>query len=418
MVAVVAGERVEEDGDRLQDEHVEIGGDDEHAPVRRARAGRSGNARSACTSTAKTRFDASTPTVYAAAPFASCSTLISDVKPTAQSSRPKRAYGGSRSASTPVPTNVRQTIAVSSDWTDGMRRDPADGDHVDGGAGRGQRRASSRTGAAAARGAVTRAAGSRGARGGRARLRSRSLQQPLERRAGEVAPSRRSRVLRSRSISGPYADAVAARDEHDLQLRVAREQSLGDLEAVEVGELDVEQDEVGRQLGREARAPTRRPPPRRRRRTPPRGAARSRSGGSSDGRRRRARAAPAAACSSSSRCSTLIGTPFPRRHYLYSQRRARVGGRSRPWRAGARAPARRSACGSHSSQRGRYQFHSPSSFITAGSSTAADDGRVDQDRGREPEAHLLDVERPQRHEDREHGDHHDRGARHRRRRCA
>ena len=30
----------------------------------------------------------------------------------------------------------------------------------------------------------------------------------------------------------------------------------------------------------------------------------------------------------------------------------------------------RSNRGSHSSQRGRYQFHSPSSFITAGSSTA------------------------------------------------
>ena len=36
MVAVVAGERVEEDGNRLQDEHVEIGGDDEHAPGSRA----------------------------------------------------------------------------------------------------------------------------------------------------------------------------------------------------------------------------------------------------------------------------------------------------------------------------------------------------------------------------------------------
>ncbi len=45
----------------------------------------------------------------------------------------------------------------------------------------------------------------------------------------------------------------------------------------------------------------------------------------------------------------------------------------------------------------------------------ANDGRVDQDRRREAEAHLLDVDLVQRHEDREHRDHHERRARHRRR---
>ena len=50
------------------------------------------------------------------------------------------------------------------------------------------------------------------------------------------------------------------------------------------------------------------------------------------------------------------------------------------------AGAARLRCGSHSSQRGRYQFQSPSSFIVAGSSTArtivASTGR--RPRGRRP----------------------------------
>ena len=58
--------------------------------------------------------------MYANAPFASWSELISEVKPTADSSRPKRAYGGSRRATTPVPTNERQTIAVRNACADGF----------------------------------------------------------------------------------------------------------------------------------------------------------------------------------------------------------------------------------------------------------------------------------------------------------
>ena len=72
----------------------------------------------------------------------------------------------------------------------------------------------------------------------------------------------------------------------------------------------------------------------------------------------------------------------------------------------------RSPDGSHWSQRGRYQFRSPSSFIVAGRSTPRTMRRVDQDRGREPDAELLEHQHRERREDREHGDHHDRGTRH------
>ena len=76
----------------------------------------------------------------------------------------------------------------------------------------------------------------------------------------------------------------------------------------------------------------------------------------------------------------------------------------RSTRARGREPRSTSGAGTSSSRRGahhRRQQHGP------------DQGRVDQDRGREPEAHLLDVERAQRREDREHRDHHDGRARHR-----
>ena len=43
--------------------------------------------------------------------------------------------------------------------------------------------------------------------------------------------------------------------------------------------------------------------------------------------------------------------------------------------------------GSHSSQRGRYQFQSPRSFIVAGQQHRADDRRVDEDRRGEADAH-------------------------------
>src|SRR5581483_9792366 len=45
--------------------------------------------------------------------------------------------------------------------------------------------------------------------------------------------------------------ALAARHEHDRLVAAALPQARRDLEAVDVGELDVEQDDVGRELGRE-----------------------------------------------------------------------------------------------------------------------------------------------------------------------
>ena len=48
-------------------------------------------------------------------------------------------------------------------------------------------------------------------------------------------------------------------------------------------------------------------------------------------------------------------------------------------------------CGSQRSFRGRYQFRSPSSVI-GGQEHAADDRRVDQDGGREADAHLLHLQ--------------------------
>ena len=70
-------------------------------------------------------------------------------------------------------------------------------------------------------------------------------------------------------------------------------------------------------------------------------------------------------------------------------------------RVGAQSPAASTVgsatcSGSHRSGWGRYQFHSPSSFIAAGRSTPADDGRVDQDRrrpGRRPNSLKLDQSR-------------------------
>ena len=79
-----------------------------------------GYASSACTRTAKTRFDANTPAVYVAAWFDSWRTLTSEAKPTAASSRPKRPYSRTRNAATPAPTNVRQTSAASRDCATGL----------------------------------------------------------------------------------------------------------------------------------------------------------------------------------------------------------------------------------------------------------------------------------------------------------
>ena len=79
--------------------------------------------------------------------------------------------------------------------------------------------------------------------------------------------------------------------------------------------------------------------------------------------------------------------------------------------SGSSSGSPKSSRGSHSSHLGRYQFQSPSSFIVAGSSTRADDRRVDQDRRREPDAELLEEQHRERAEDREHADHDDRCAR-------
>ena len=79
-----------------------------------------GKASSECASSAKTRFALSTPIVYGNAAFASWSPPSSAEKPTAASSRPKRAYGGRRSATTPAPTNVRQTTTISAACPSGL----------------------------------------------------------------------------------------------------------------------------------------------------------------------------------------------------------------------------------------------------------------------------------------------------------
>ena len=96
-------------------------------------------------------------------------------------------------------------------------------------------------------------------------------------------------------------------------------------------------------------------------------------------------------------------------------RRFRASAAARPAGVGLQAPARArappsSSCGSHSSHLGRYQFQSPSSFIVAGRSTARTIVASMQDRRREPDAELLEEQHRERAEDREDGDHHDRGA--------
>ena len=66
--------------------------------------------------------------------------------------------------------------------------------------------------------------------------------------------------------------------------------------------------------------------------------------------------------------------------------------------------------GSQSSQCGRYQFRSPRSFIVAGRSTPRMIVASIRTAIASPMPSCLIVDRPQRREDREHGDHDDRGA--------
>ena len=69
-----------------------------------------------------------------------------------------------------------------------------------------------------------------------------------------------------------------------------------------------------------------------------------------------------------------------------------------------------SKCGSHSSHDGEVPVPLAEQLHRRRQQDAADDRRVDQDRGREPDAELLEEQHRQRREDREHADHHDRGA--------
>ena len=78
------------------------------------------------------------------------------------------------------------------------------------------------------------------------------------------------------------------------------------------------------------------------------------------------------------------------------------------------APTSRSAPtrGSHSSQLGQVPVPVAEQLHRRRQQHAADDRRVDQHGGGEADAHLLEVEERQGDEDREHADHHDRGAGH------
>ena len=119
MVAVIPAQRIEDGGDRLQGEHVQVGGGDERSPTRRAETTtREGEQRvyEDCEDEVRGEHPGG---IGDGARFASWRTLISDVNPTAERRMPKRVYGGCRNASTPVPTNVRQTVAVRSACTAG-----------------------------------------------------------------------------------------------------------------------------------------------------------------------------------------------------------------------------------------------------------------------------------------------------------
>ncbi len=188
--------------------------------------------------------------------------------PTAASSRPKRAVR---------PPPQRDEAGADERQADDdrqrgvagrIRRVPARRGHVDGGARsrrapRGERER--QHGLAAGPRAVPRAAPAPSP----ARRRSRSLT-----RAASRAPPPESSPFVTNPRAPLARSAARTRERSRLdtstiaQRRVAREQPRGDLEAVDVRELDVEQDELGLELGGQGDAPWRRPPPRRRRRSP------------------------------------------------------------------------------------------------------------------------------------------------------
>ena len=99
----------------------------------------------------------------------------------------------------------------------------------------------------------------------------------------------------------------------------------------------------------------------------------------------------------------------PRSRDGASARRRRSGAGSAPARARARARTC-SSRGSHSSHRGRYQFQSPSSFIVAGRSTARTIVASSRIAAASPTPNCLKNSIESVAEDREHADHHDRGA--------
>src|SRR5581483_5087488 len=190
-----------------------------------------------------------------------------------------------------------------------------------------------------------------------------SCEHLLERRAGEI-------VLRDEAAHAagldprPVRAPLAVRDEHDLQLRVREQHAPRDLEPVEVGELDVQQDELrGEALGEgERRGPVDRlahdvEPLLREER----GGAAQEAGMIVDDQDAPRRL----------QLSEQLPVLHPHHRPLWSAHTS-----ASPTPARSRAPAEASPSpapplrGSQSSQRGRYQFQSPSSFISAGSSTA------------------------------------------------
>src|SRR4029079_1993526 len=85
----------------------------------------------------------------------------------------------------------------------------------------------------------------------RERGSSRSLQKFSQRGPGKVT-FRKKAARPARLDQGSVRRTVTTRHEHDLELRIARQEAFRNCEAVQVGKLDVEEDEVRSDLARES----------------------------------------------------------------------------------------------------------------------------------------------------------------------
>ena len=185
VVAVPARERVEQHGDRLEHEHVDVGGGDEQRGSARVRAARSGTRAARGRAPRRRGSREHADRVRGGA--------VGVVQRAEQRREPDRgeqqAEAGVRrraaARARPAPTNVRQTTTVSDGVADRVRRDAADGDRVDGGARRRER--------ATARPAARRPAASRPSR---ARVAAADAAACSLTRAALRAPRRRARPWR------------------------------------------------------------------------------------------------------------------------------------------------------------------------------------------------------------------------------